>query len=294
MSWNDLLSHARHFEHGAVRVHAVVAGRDAELLLERLHVALGLGDRVLQLPVEVDAAVHVLIELGSALLGHRDPVQRLGDLHLLVHAEGLHLLEERDVVRPRRDGHQDVRLGRLDLRQVRGELRAAERIGRRAENRAAELLVRLREHHVVLLAPRVVGVDDPPLLAEILHDPLADHARSDGRVQRLVERDGARVGLRADLVRLARRDEEDFGLLRLLVDRHLHVRGEAAHDELAAFLLDELLRSLRADLRLELIVAHEQLHLAAQDAALGVQLVHGELRALLHVAGDRGERACQR
>jgi len=74
------------------------------------------------------------------------------------------------------DVHEHVRLGRLDLRQMRGELGAAERVGRGAEQRAAVLLQHLGEHGVVLLAPRVVGVDDPPLLAEVLGDPLTDHA----------------------------------------------------------------------------------------------------------------------
>src|SRR5204862_2706433 len=65
-------------------------------------------------------------------------------------------------------------------------------------------------------------------------------------------------------------------------------------DELAVLLLDQLLRALRAHLGLELIVADEQLDLAAEDAVLGVELVHGQLGALLHVAGDGGEGARQR
>jgi hypothetical protein len=51
---------------------------------------------------------------------------------------------------------------------------------------------------------------------------------------------------------------------------------------------------LRTDLRLELIVAHEQLDLAPEDAALGVEDVHAELRALFHVAGNGRERSRQR
>jgi len=65
-------------------------------------------------------------------------------------------------------------------------------------------------------------------------------------------------------------------------------------DELAPFLLDELLRPLSADLRLELVVADEHLDLAAEDAALGVELVDGQLRALLHVGSDGAERPGER
>src|SRR5207247_5688812 len=82
-------------------------------------------------------------------------------------------------------------------------------------------------------SPRIVGVEDPPLLAEVLGHPGADRAAGDGRVERLVERERAPVRPGGDLVGLAHRDEELPGLLGLLVDRHLYVRGQAAHDELA-------------------------------------------------------------
>ena len=109
-----------------------------------------------------------------------------------------------------------------------------------------------------------------------------------------MEGDGAGIGLGADLVGLAGGDEENFGLLGLLVDRHLDVRGEPAHDEQALLVFDELLRALGAHRRLELVVAEEHLDLAAHDAALCVELVHGELRTSLHVRGQGREGPGQR
>jgi len=72
------------------------------------------------------------------------------------------------------------------------------------------------------------------------------------------------------------------------------VGREAAHDELHVLVLDELLRALRADGGLELVIAEQHLDLAAHDAALGVQLVGGQHGAALHVGRERGERARQR
>src|SRR5678815_3985727 len=75
------------FEAAAVGIAAIVAGRHVEFLLERLDVALGLRDRILKLPVEVDPGIDVGVGVGAALLAVREPVQGLGDLHLLLHAE---------------------------------------------------------------------------------------------------------------------------------------------------------------------------------------------------------------
>jgi len=72
------------------------------------------------------------------------------------------------------------------------------------------------------------------------------------------------------------------------------VRGEAAHDELALVVLDQLLGALRAHRGLELVVAEEHLDLAAHHAAPGVQLYLRELGAALHVGRERGERSGQR
>ena len=109
-----------------------------------------------------------------------------------------------------------------------------------------------------------------------------------------MEGNRAAVGLGADLVGLAGRDEENLGLLGLLVDRHLHVRGEATHDGLALLVLDQLLGALGADGGLELVVAEQHLDLAAQDATLGIELVGRELSAPLHVRGERREGSGQR
>src|SRR5204862_5025210 len=126
----------------------------------------------------------------------------------------------------------------------------AERVRRLAEPGAALLLDDLAEDVVVLLSPRVVGVDDPPLLAQVLRDPGRDRAAGDRRVERLVERERAGVRLGADLIRLAHGDEQLPRLLGLLVDRHLDVGGEAADAELALFVLAPLLPALAAAGRL--------------------------------------------
>src|SRR5205809_6159259 len=152
----------------------------------------------------------------------------------------------------------------------------------------------LAQHGVVLLPPRIVGVEDPPLLAEVLGHPGADRAAGDGRVERLVERERAPVRPGGDLVGLAHRDEELPGLLGLLVDRHLYVRGQAAHDELALLVLDELLRPLGADGGLELVVAEQDLDLLPQDAARGVDFLHRHDRALLLVLGEGAEGTSRR
>ena len=172
---------------------------------------------------------------------------------------------------------------------MRGELRVAEWIRRRAEQDAPLPLEHLGEDGVVLLPPRVVGVEDPPLLAEVLGQPVADRATGDGRVERLVERERAPVGPGRDLVGLAHRDEDLSGLLGLLVDRHLHVRGQAAHDELAPLVLDQLLGPLGADGGLELVVAEQDLEPAPQDSPLGIDLFHRHDRALLLVLGEGAE-----
>ena len=56
-------------EHAAVGVRGVIAGRHAVLLHRGLDELLGRGDLVLQLPVPVDAAIDVLVELGAAAEG---------------------------------------------------------------------------------------------------------------------------------------------------------------------------------------------------------------------------------
>src|SRR5712692_4327134 len=277
-----------------VSVAAVVAGRHVELLLESLDVALHLRDRVLQLPVEIGAAVDVGVELGAALLELGQPVQRLGDAHLLLHAVTDGLLEEGNVVGPRRDRHEHLGLGRLDLREMGRELGAAQRVGRGPEQGAALLLERFGHDVVALLAPGVVGIDDPPLLAEVLGHPAADRPAGNGGVERFVEGERARVGLGADLVRLAHGDEEHLRLLGLLVDGHLDVGREAADDELHLLVLDQLLCPLRADCGLELVVAEEQLDLAPEDAVLRVQLVRGELGAPLLIGRQGPEWSRER
>jgi len=67
------------------------------------------------------------------------------------------------------------------------------------------------------------------------------------------------------------------------------VGGEAADDELASVLLDELLRPLGADRGLELVVAKEHLDLLAEDPALRVQHVDGEESPTLLVGREGAE-----
>ena len=65
--------------------------------------------------------------------------------------------------------------------------------------------------------------------------------------------------------------------------------SQAPDHELHLVVLYELLGALGAHGGLELVIAKEAFDAAAEDAALGVQLVHGELPASLHVGGQGPE-----
>jgi len=84
-----------------------------------------------------------------------------------------------------------------------------------------------------------------------------------------------------ELVRLRdRRDEDDLVLLGHHGDGGPLRRGEGAHEEVDVVLQDHLAGHPHGLVGLALGVAHHQLHLAAEDAALGVDLVHEHLGAL--------------
>jgi hypothetical protein len=81
-------------------------------------------------------------------------------------------------------------------------------------------------------------------------------------------------------------------------DREPDRRSEAADQHVDLLVGDHLLRRRRGVSRVQLVVAGDADHLAAQDAALGVQLLDGEVVALhrRHAvngsgAGDRIEHA---
>src|SRR5262252_1538111 len=176
---------------------------------------------------------------------------------------------------------------------MRAELRLAQWVWRAPENGTAALGDDITKHSVVLLTPRVVGINDPVLLPKVLKGPAPDHSASDGGVERLVKSDGARVRLSADLVGLTDRDEELASLLGLLIDSHLNVSGQTADDELDTLAFNQLLRALGAGGWLELIVAEEHLDLAPHHAPARIELVYCQFGATLLVSGNRGKRASE-
>ena len=222
-------------------------------------------------------------------------MQRLGDLHLLLHAEADGLLQERDVVGARRDRHQDLRLGRLDLRQVRRELRAAERVGRGAEHGAALLLERLGAAPGCSACPtrsprrrsttscRGSASTHVPTAREVMVGFSASW-----KVMGLVS--GLALISSDWLVEM--NSTLDFLVCSLMAICTCAARPPTMNWHV--LLLDQLLGALGAHRGLELVVAEEHLDLAAEDAALGVELVRGELGAALHVGGEGGEGAGER
>ncbi len=96
------------------------------------------------------------------------------------------------------------------------------------------------------------------------------------RVQRLVEGVFAEVGDFVDGVGLADRIEDDAAFLGDVVDRELHGGGKTADDEIDLFLFDQLQRPRRGLAGIELVVAHQQLRLAAVEAAALVELGDGD------------------
>ena len=125
-------------------------------------------------------------------------------------------------------------------------------------------------HHFVAVG--VVGGQEGDLLAEF-REGIAPHcARREVRIERLVEGVFGEVRRLVDGVGLADRIEDDLPLLGHVVDRELHRRRQAADDEVHLLLLDQFQRAGRGFARIELVVAHQQLRLAAVETAALVEL----------------------
>ena len=217
----------------------------------------------------------------------------MNDLHLLFQSEARDRLERVLRVHARRGHQQHVRLGALDPGQVPGKIRAPQRIGGAAHNRRPFLLGHPAEPRQQLLAPSVVGIEYPPALAQVLGHPARNGPGDNRRVQALMERKAAPVGLGRDLVGHRAGDEEHVGLLRLLVHGHLDVRREPAAHELHLVVFDELPGFLRTHPGIQLVVPDQQLDLLPEHSPLGVDLLDGQGRGARRVAGEHTEAAGQ-
>ncbi len=222
---------------------------------------------------------HGLGGLGRARLAHADEVVLDG----VEVAEGLGLLGEGDeVAAPERGEHRLRLLGhlRVDERRV---VRLAELRPLLVDDRHArlDLLQVLDEGLGHVLAIGVVGADRGDLGQRPLGHDLRGAAPFHGGVRGDAEDVGVELVGGGELVRLRDgRDEDDLVLLGDDRDRGALRRGERAHEEVDVLLQDQLAGDAHRLVGIALGVAREQLDLAAEHAALGVQLVHVHLGAL--------------
>ena len=234
---------------------------------------------------ELDEALHGLGDRGQVLLQEEavDPRQ----LVLLGHAEGVELGHEAERVGAGEGEEEHVGVGLVDGAEPRAEVLGVERRPRDADHVAAQLLEGRLELAAVRLPHGVVGVEDVDALAhlvdDVLREPVGLHPR---------------VGLVGEVVlvelggphELGARDRVPVDDLVLLGHVHHRQRGAAGHgpdEELDVVLEDQLLGLAHGGGGLGLVVLRDDLDLVAEHAALGVQLLDGELdrhRLVLSVA----------
>src|SRR3989449_5781869 len=149
-------------------------------------------------------------------------------------------------------------------------------------------------HAQEVVAERVVGGEEVPATDLPLPDePVADGADVLG-VAPLGREDVAVAALAPDLVGVgAGVDHEDPRPLHLVADGEARGRRDEPFDRHDLVLLDQLPRLLHRHARVGLVLG-DQLDLPAEDAALLVQLLDPERRALLAVLADGAEEARER
>jgi hypothetical protein len=197
---------------------------------------------------------------------------------LLVHPRRRPLAEEREVRAADERGADRVGLGGLDLGDRRAEVGDVEREEVGLQHRAAALLDVVRDPLRRDLAVVVVGGEDVDLLAPLLLRDLDD------RLDRLRRR---RAGDEAVAVADAALVEhvvevEDVGAPEGLADRLARRRRDAAVDDVDLVVARQLLRVLGVERDVGLGVVLDDLDLAAEQAAGGVDLLGRERRREHH------------
>jgi hypothetical protein len=277
---------------------ARVAGRGVVRRLLPLELDL-VGGQELLLPgirqrlVPLGGPVYVLrvlleqvVELGQ-VPAHRKPE------HLRVHVELLHLPGDRHRVVEVGAGRDHVGIGRLDLHQQRREVGIPLRIGLLQHHLHALLLGRLHGAGRRRLGEERVLVDDgdglEPTLGRHVDQAVqvvlggSDH-HEDVLAALLEDRGGGRE----------RRDHDLLVLLGHVGHRLAHRRGVGPHDRVHLVLGDQLLVEPDRGGGSRLVVVDHELDLAAEDSALGVQLVDADVVALLLVRAGLGVGAGHR
>ncbi len=131
-------------------------------------------------------------------------------------------------------------------------------------------------------------------LRPLLEGMLRHRSRGHVWVQRFMEGEAAEVLDLVDGVGLADRDVDDAASARYLVHGELDGAGKRADDGVNLVLLDQFECAGCCLAGVEFVVAHQKLDLAACDAALVVDELDGEFRALDLILGLGGERPGQR
>ena len=208
----------------------------------------------------------------------RDEDEEAGQRLLRRDAELLRLLDRVDRVGAGVRHADHLRARRLRLEQVAREVRAALRVARRAEHLAAGLGDDLRRVRLERLAEHVVGGDEEPGVAAVLHDLAAGAVREGPVVVRVVH-----VVRRALLAgdRGGGGTGEERDPLLLGGHRHHGERGAAVdevHDRVDLVLVEPLARGVRGDVALVLVVRGDDLDGLAEHLPAEVRdrHLHGE------------------
>ena len=146
-----------------------------------------------------------------------------------------------------------------------------------------------------VLAERVVGAhrSDALDVRPLRHDLRAGAALDRG-VAGGAENIGVQIFLRDELVGLHdRHHEDDLVLLRDRRDSRAFGRGERAEQEIDVVAQDQIARDAHRLVGVALGVTRDELDLAAEDAAFGVDLLDEHLRALHRRLADQRARPRQ-
>ncbi len=260
---------------GAVgRLHSLQVahgGRVVGRLDVRGH-ALGLGEElaaegarlVVEVPVPAGGEQQALGVLQAQAVDVRQEHQQAGHLHALVDAELARGLDGVDGVAARVRQAQDLRLGVLRLQQEGGEVRGIQRVLHAAQHPAALFLHDLGRVGLQRGAEGIVGRQEEPVLAALLHHR---SARALGQRHGVV---GVLHGIGAALLIGQRRGtcavhhEDALLLLRHLGHGQRRARVGAAEEHRQALRVDPLPRLAGGNVGLVLVVGGDQLDRHAQ------------------------------